>query len=82
MPTSVHIPRDLLRAVDRRARSLRVSRNRFIVRAVERELTRDDEWSPGFFEALERIEPGDVRALGEMLEEIQSRRSSKKPVRL
>lgn len=82
MPTSVHIPRDILEAVDRRAEALRISRNRFIVRAVERALARETEWSPGFFEFLERIDPGDARAVDEMLEVIESRRSSKRPVRL
>jgi len=82
VPTSVHIPRDLLEAVDRRAEELRLSRNRFIVRAVERELARETEWSPGFFEFLEEIDPQDARTVDDMLEAIESRRSSKKPVRL
>lgn len=82
MPTSIHIPSNLLHALDRRAKALRISRNRFIVRAVERELDRETEWSPGFFEFLEEIEPEDARAIDEMLETIESRRSSKAPVRL
>ena len=82
MPTSVHIPRDLLDKVDRRAERLRISRNRFIVRAVEREVARETEWSSGFFEFLEKIDPEDARAVDKMLEAIESRRSSKKPVRL
>ncbi|MGH7858721.1 MAG: hypothetical protein ACREQY_15455 [Candidatus Binatia bacterium] len=76
MPTSV------LEAVDRRAEALRISRNRLIVRALQREVAHESEWSPGFFEFLEAVEPKDARAVDEMLEAIESRRSSKKPARL
>ena len=39
MATSIHIPKPLLAAVDRKARTLKISRNRLIVRALEKELT-------------------------------------------
>ena len=45
MPTSVHIPKPLLVAVDRRARALKISRNRLIVQALEREVTEGSTWS-------------------------------------
>lgn len=38
--------------VDERAASLGVSRNRLIVRALERELSAKESWSPGFLDAL------------------------------
>jgi predicted transcriptional regulator len=82
MPTSIHMPRNLLAAVDRRAEALRISRNRFIVRAVERAVARETEWSPGFFEFLRDIDPEDARAVDEMLEAVESRRSSKRALRL
>jgi hypothetical protein len=82
MPTSVHIPKPLLVAVDRRARALKISRNRLIVQALERELTEGSTWSPGFFEQLESTS-ADVEAVAEeMLSEIVAQRRSKKPVRL
>ena len=59
-----------------------MSRNRFIVQALEKELRREAEWSPTFFEALRKIAPGDARAIGEMLEAVRSRRTSKPPRRL
>src|SRR5262249_6183398 len=52
MATSIHIPKTLLDAVDRKARALKMSRNRLIVRALERELTSGADWSPEFFERL------------------------------
>jgi metal-responsive CopG/Arc/MetJ family transcriptional regulator len=52
MPTSVHLPKPLLAAVDRRARALKMSRNRLIVQLLERELAANSEWSPEFFAAL------------------------------
>jgi predicted transcriptional regulator len=79
MPTTVHLPRDLLSAVDRRARRLKLSRNRLIVRALERELAQNADWSPGFFEELAGVERGDVEAVEDLLQAIRSRRSSKEP---
>jgi metal-responsive CopG/Arc/MetJ family transcriptional regulator len=82
MPTSVHIPKPLLVAVDRRARVLKISRNRLIVQALEREVTEGSNWSPDFFGQLESAEKGVEDAADEMLKAIQSQRRSKKPVRL
>lgn len=82
MPTSVHIPPDLLEAVDRKAQSLKISRNRLIVRALEREIAPGSDWSPGFFERLSRIEPGLDAALDELVDSIKSARLSKPPIRL
>ena len=82
MPTSVHIPRPLLDAVDRKARALGVSRNGLIVRALERELAPNAGWTPGFFEALGRITPETASAVDELRTEIRKARRSKRPVRL
>lgn len=82
MPTSLHVPKPILDAVDRRARQLKVSRNRFIVRALEKELSRTTQWSPGFFEELARVERGDREAIDEMLTSIRANRRSKKPGQL
>jgi len=82
MPTSVHIPKPLLVAVDRRARALKISRNRLIVQALERELIEGSTWSPGFFEQFESTSAGIAATADEMLKAIGAQRSSKKPVRL
>jgi predicted transcriptional regulator len=82
MPTSVHIPKPLLVAVDRRARALKISRNRLIVQALEREVKGGADWSPGFFERLEDTEPALAATVDRMLEEIRHGRRSKGPVRL
>jgi hypothetical protein len=82
MPTSVHIPKPLLVAVDRRARALKISRNRLIVQALEREVTEGSTWRPGFFEQLESTSSEVEEAAEEMLKVIGARRRSKKPVRL
>jgi hypothetical protein len=83
MATSVHIPKPLLVAVDRRARALKVSRNRLIVQALERELTRaSEDWSPDFFARLGSPAPAVEQAASAMLKTIESHRRSKKPVRL
>jgi len=82
MPTSVHIPKPLLVAVDRKAHALKISRNRLIVQALERELTQGSNWSPDFFGRLESIEAGVEDAAEAMLKTIQRQRRSKKPVGL
>jgi len=82
MPTSVHIPKPLLVAVDRRARALKISRNRLIVQALEREVTEGSSWSADFFERLGSTTPDVEEGAEEMLKEIRARRRSKEPVRL
>ena len=53
MATSVHLPPDVLDSVDKRARALKVSRNRYIVEALRARLATENDrrgWPPGFFE--------------------------------
>lgn len=82
MATSVHIPKPLLDAVDRRARALHISRNRLILKALERELQEDPGWSAGFFEQLAAPNKALADAAGEMIAHIRTSRRSKKAVRL
>jgi len=79
MPTSVHIPDQLLKRADERAKSLGISRNRLIVRALERELQQKSEWSPEFFQQLENTDPEMARAVDEMMEAVRANRRSKHP---
>ncbi|MYN64827.1 MAG: hypothetical protein F4X11_07355 [Acidobacteria bacterium] len=48
----MHLPVDLLASVDRQARALAMSRNRYIIRALERALATETGWSAEFLEAL------------------------------
>jgi hypothetical protein len=82
MPTSVHIPKPLLDAVDRRARALRISRNHLIVLALEREMKQVAEWSPGFFERLAEVDDATSRSVDELMAAVRTGRRSKEPVRL
>ena len=82
MPTTVHIPPRLLAAAQRRARSLGISRNRLIVRALEREVADVSSWSPGFLEALRETDPGLADAAGRLARDIRRRRRSKAPPQL
>jgi metal-responsive CopG/Arc/MetJ family transcriptional regulator len=81
MATSVHIPKPLLQAVDRRARALKMSRNRLIIQALERELTAGVDWPVGFFEKLGVPDAELAEAVDEMTEAIQANRRSKGPAR-
>jgi predicted transcriptional regulator len=80
MATSIHLPKTLLDALDRRARALRISRNRLIIRAIERELNAGGEWSPRFFEQLEQKDDELSAAVDELLETVvRTRRSTVPP---
>jgi hypothetical protein len=59
-----------------------MSRNKFIVRALEKELESDSEWSPGFFELFQDLDHEHVQAVDEMLASIKARRGGKPPPRL
>ncbi len=52
MSTTVHLPPRLLAMVDRRALDLGVSRNRYIVRALERAVAVETRWSAAFVAEL------------------------------
>jgi hypothetical protein len=79
MPTSVHIPKVLLDEVDDRARHLGLSRNRLIVRTLEKEFQRA-AWPAGFFDQFRTAGPGLARTIGAMEKAIaRSRRSKKAP---
>jgi len=82
MATSVQIPKPLLEAVDRRAHTLRISRNRLIVKALERELAEGDEWSAEFFERLRAVDQVAAAAVDDMLAAVRARRRSKEPTLL
>jgi hypothetical protein len=80
MPTSVHLPQTLLQAVDRKAKALKISRNQFVVRALQREVA-TSEWSSGFFEAL-AADGETSKAVDDMLGAVRRSRRSKPARRL
>lgn len=80
MATTVHIPAALLDDVDRRARALRVSRNRLIVRALEREVHSPSGWSPEFFDRLRDVDADTSAAVDQLLAAVRRGRRSKKPL--
>jgi metal-responsive CopG/Arc/MetJ family transcriptional regulator len=82
MSTSVHIPKPLLAAVDRKAKTLRLSRNKLIIRALERELKQGSDWSPDFFGRLMSADNDVAAAADEALAIIKASRRSKKPPKL
>lgn len=82
MPTTVHIPKPLLAAADRRARALKISRNRLIVDAIKRELGPASEWSPRFLSALRDVDADTAGAVDDLLTSVLAARRSKTPPRL
>lgn len=82
MATRLHIPETLLRAVDRRAQALRISRNELILKALEREIFEDPGWSEGFFERLACPDAALDQTVEGMLAHTRANRRSKKATRL
>ena len=78
MPTTVHVPPALLKSVDRRARALGLSRNKLIVRALERAVADRATWDPEFLQRLRQVDPAVTEAVDELVEHITSRRRSKR----
>jgi metal-responsive CopG/Arc/MetJ family transcriptional regulator len=79
MPTTVHIPADLLKSVDRRAKALGVSRNRLIVRALQQAIRERSGWTPEFLEKLRHVDEQTVMAVDELLADVKQARRSKSP---
>ena len=82
MPTTVHIPGELLAAVDKRARALKVSRNRLIVRALARDLREPSGWSPEFVARLRAVDAGTAADVDDLMQTVTRARRSKQPPRL
>lgn len=80
MPTTVHIPPELLAEVDEQARKLKIARNRYIVEALRKALREQASWSPAFLEALQTLEP--IEGVDELESAIESSRTRKRAPRL
>lgn len=77
MPTTVHVPPALLKSVDRRARALGVSRNKLIIRALERAVADRSTWDPEFLQRLLEVDPAINEAVDRLVKDVTSRRRSK-----
>jgi predicted transcriptional regulator len=80
MATTVHLPPELLRRVDERARALKVSRNQYVRRALDRSIANETEWSDRFLGALREAAADEDgrRGVDELMKAI-ARRSRKGP---
>jgi len=82
MSTTIHLPGDLLERVDKRAAELKLSRNRYIVQALQKSLGEKTAWSELFLETL--AEAARDKSSHAMVEEMlgairRARRSRKGP---
>lgn len=82
MPTTVHIPAALLKSVDRRARALGISRNRLIIRALEKAVHDRSGWSPEFIDRLRQIDRDTSDAVDDLMAAVKQVRRSKTPRQL
>ncbi len=81
MATTIHLPGDLLTLVDHQAAENGVSRNRYIVRALEKVLKSETGWSRRFQAMLAeaREDSESHHTLDEMMRLVSARRSRKGP---
>jgi predicted transcriptional regulator len=77
MPISIHLPTDVLRQVDRRARTLGLSRSGYIAQALKRDAQPGRGWSPGFIDQLRDVDDA-VREEADLLAKVVGRRRSRK----
>jgi len=78
MGTSIHIPPLILKQLDDRAKSLKISRNKLILRAINRSLIEEVTWSDALLSGLEKPLAEDLAELFESsLDEVRDRRRSK-----
>jgi hypothetical protein len=82
MPTTVHVPPALLKSVDRRAKALGISRNRLIVRALERVVSDRSDWAPEFLHRLRNVDPSVTEAVDRLVHDGTAARRSKRPPEL
>lgn len=80
MSTTVHLPADLLAAVDREAQGRKMSRNRYIINALERALATETAWSARFVEELAAAQAdGASAALEDLRSAVAAHRTRKGP---
>jgi Ribbon-helix-helix protein, copG family len=79
MPTTIHVPAPLLTAVDRRAKALRISRNRLIVQALEQAVHERSAWSREFLDRLRDVDPATVADVDQLATGVKQARRSKTP---
>lgn len=82
MPISIHLPDEILRRVDVRARGLGLSRSGYIAQALRRDLEGGGGWSDGFFAQLRDLDPEDARLAAGLAKVVDRRRSRKRAPRL
>ena len=81
MSTTVHLPADLLATIDRRAQGQGMSRNRYIVRALERAVATEARWSARLVDELAAAgaDAEGRQALVELRAAIATNRTRKEP---
>jgi metal-responsive CopG/Arc/MetJ family transcriptional regulator len=81
MSTTVDIPSNLLESVDHHAQELGLSRDRYIIRILERALATETRWSDRFVEELAAARSDDEarEALEELVSIVAENRNRKAP---
>lgn len=63
--------------MDEHAKAKNLSRNRFVIHAIQKALEEEDAWSTDFLDALGDPNPSIAKEVDEMLDAIHSRRASR-----
>jgi predicted transcriptional regulator len=79
MTTTIHVPVEILKRLDQRARALGTSRNRVILDAIEASLGSNGTWPPELARMLATpLDQGAARELEASLEVVRARRVNRK----
>ena len=81
IPIKLHLAEDLLHSLDGRAKELRISRNRYIVRALKKVVAEETTWSNEFLRMLEAAarDKESHDEINDMIEAISAARTTKDP---
>lgn len=81
MATTIHLPKALLEKIDGRAKTLGVSRNRFISEALAEKVDSPTEWPEAFVRELKKPVPKGTSAAAQEMQRIilSGRRSRRAP---
>ena len=78
VPTTIHVPENVLRLLDIRAKALGVSRNRVILSALESSLGSRRQWPPELVEMLAHpLEAASAKLLDQTMHVVRRRRRSR-----
>jgi len=80
MPTTIHIPQELLKALDQKSRNVHMSRNKYICALIQKDLC--SAWPESFLKKKFAPKKDLTEGVEELMKNIKSHRHNKKSTSL